>query len=275
MGKWTRRGFIAAGTVAGGALVVGVVLRPGNRNSKLAPLVAGDDEALVNAFVKVGADNRITAIVPHAEMGQGVHTALAQMLADEMDANWDMVRMLEAPGEPEYANYALGKGYILGDIKIPAALTPTIDGAFMQIAKAMDLQITGGSTSVRATGVYGMRVAGAAARQLLLEAAARQWSVPASELTADAGEILHAGSNRRAPFAEFAALAGELSPPAKPMLKSPDKFTIMGQSKPRLDAPAKVDGSASFGIDAAVPGMKYAAVLGAPVFGSRVAVGGW
>lgn len=270
MGKWTRRGFIAAGTVAGGALVVGVAIRPGNRNLKLAPLVAGEDEALVNAFVKIGTDNRVTAIVPHAEMGQGVHTALAQMLADELDANWDMVSILEAPGEPEYANFALGKGFLLGDANIPAALMPTLDGAFMQLTKAMDLQITGGSTSVQATGVYGMRVAGAAARQLLIEAAAQQWSVPVSELTASAGEIVHAGGSRRAPFAEFAALAGTLSPPSKPTLKTPDQFTLMGHSKPRLDVPAKVDGTASFGVDVIVPGMKYAAVLGAPVFGSKV-----
>ncbi|MCB1684140.1 MAG: molybdopterin cofactor-binding domain-containing protein [Pseudomonadales bacterium] len=270
MGKWTRRGFIAAGTVAGGALIVGVALRPGNRNSKLAPLVTGDGEALINTFVKVGADNTITVIAPHSEMGQGVHTALSQMLADEMDADWDLVRFLEAPGEPEFANYALGKGFVLGNMKVPAVLMPTVDGAFIQIAEAMDLQITGGSTSVQATGVHGLRVAGAAARQLLIEAAARQWSVPISELTAQSGQILHVASNRRAPFAEFAALAGTLTPPVNPVLKRPEQFTIMGQSKPRLDIPAKVDGSASFGIDVVLPGMKYAAVRGAPVFGSKV-----
>ena len=98
MGKWTRRSFIAVGTLAGGGLVVGVVLRPGNRLPDLAPLVTGEGEQLLNAFVKVGTDNRVTAIVPHAEMGQGVHTALAQMLADEMDADWSLVSVLEAPG---------------------------------------------------------------------------------------------------------------------------------------------------------------------------------
>ena len=90
MGKWTRRGFITAGTVAGGALVVGVAIRPGNRVEQLMPLVAESDEQLVNAFVKIGADNSVTAIVPHAEMGQGVHSALAQMVADELGADWDL-----------------------------------------------------------------------------------------------------------------------------------------------------------------------------------------
>ena len=89
MGKWTRRGFIAAGSVAGAALVVGVAIRPGNRNSRLSPLVAEGDEQLVNAFLKIDADNSVTAIVPHAEMGQGAHSALAQMVADELGADWD------------------------------------------------------------------------------------------------------------------------------------------------------------------------------------------
>lgn len=271
MGKWTRRGFIVAGAGVGGALVVGVVLRPGNRLPELSPMVTVDGETLINSFVKVGADNRVTVIVPHAEMGQGVHTSLTQMLADEMDAAWSQVAVELAPAEPEFANYALGKGFILGDADIPAALLPTLDGAFIKIAQAMNLQITGGSTSVQATGVYGMRVAGAAARQMLLNAASEQWSVPVAELVAKEGMILHAGSGRTEPFAQFVELAATLSPPAKPTLKTPDEFTLMGRSIARLDVPAKVDGSAMFGIDTDLPGMKYAAVLRSPVFGGTVA----
>ncbi|MEE8078423.1 MAG: molybdopterin cofactor-binding domain-containing protein, partial [Pseudomonadales bacterium] len=230
MGKWTRRGFIVAGVGVGGALVVGVALRPGNRLAELSPMVAGDGETLVNSFVKVGADNRVTVIVPHAEMGQGVHTSLTQMLADEMDAAWSQVAMELAPAEPEFANYSLGKGYILGDADVPAALLPTLDGAFIKIAQAMNLQITGGSTSVQATGVYGMRVAGAAARQMLLDAASEQWSVPAVELVAKEGMILHAGSGRTEPFARFVELAATLTPPVKPKLKTTAEFTLMGRS---------------------------------------------
>ena len=99
MGKWTRRGLITAGVVTGGALVVGVAIRPGHRAPKLAPLVTQDGEALVNVWVKIAPDNTVTAIVPHAEMGQGVHTALPMMLADELDADWSKVRMLEAPAD--------------------------------------------------------------------------------------------------------------------------------------------------------------------------------
>ncbi len=166
MGKWTRRGVIGAGVVAGGALVVGVAIRPGNRAQKLAPLVTEGDETLVSAWVKIDPSNHVTAIIPHSEMGQGAQTALTQMLADELDARWDDVSFIEAPAHDEYANFMMGKGYLLGPAKVPDVLVGTVDGTFIQIAKAMHLQITGGSVSVRATGQYGMRLAGAAAREM-------------------------------------------------------------------------------------------------------------
>jgi isoquinoline 1-oxidoreductase beta subunit len=122
MGKWTRRAFITTGVLAGGAVVIGVAIRPGNRAGKVAALIAGEDETVFNVWVKISPDNTVTAIIPHAEMGQGVHTTLAMMLADEMDADWDKVSMVEAPAHPEYANYALAKGYVAGDIDFPAFL---------------------------------------------------------------------------------------------------------------------------------------------------------
>ncbi len=270
MGKWTRRAFITTGVVAGGGLVVGVALRIGHRAPGLAPLVTSEGETLVNAWVKVGTDNAVTAIVAHAEMGQGVHTSLAQMLADEMDADWNLVSMLEAPAQKGYANYPLGRGFLMPGVDVPEILVPTLDGAFMQIARVMNLQITGGSSSVRATGVYGMRVAGAAAREMLLGAAADVWEVPVNELIARQSFIEHTASGRRAPFAEFAEAAASVTPPAKPALKKPEEFQLMGKSLPRFDIPAKVDGSARFGIDAEVPGMKYASILRSPVFGGRL-----
>ena len=111
LGKWTRRGLITAGVLAGGTLVVGIAIRPGHRAPKLRDVVADPDEALLNLWVKIGPDNRTTAIVPHAEMGQGVHTALAQMLADELDADWNLVDVEEAPAHEEYANHNLAKGF--------------------------------------------------------------------------------------------------------------------------------------------------------------------
>ncbi len=269
-GKWTRRGFITAGVVAGGTLAVGVALRPGHRTPELAGFVAAHDEHLVNTWVKIGPDNTITAIVPHSEMGQGAQTALAQMLADELDADWNLVRFMEAPAEDDYANYAVGRGFILGDAFHPEWLEPTIEGAFLQVTKALHLQITGGSASVRATGLHGMRVAGAAAREMLVQAAADAWKVPVSEIVTRNSTLNHAGTSRTSPYSDFAAAAAEFVPPSLPKLKTYDQFRIMGTNVQRMDIPAKVDGSAKFGIDASVPDMKYAALVAAPVLGSKL-----
>ena len=271
LGKWTRRGLITAGVVTGGALIIGIAIRPGHRAPRIRDLVANDEEALLNIWVKIAADNRTTAILPHAEMGQGVHTALAQMLADELDADWRLVDVLEAPAHEEYANYALPRGFLFGDADIPRALVGTVDGAFLKITQAMDLQITGGSFSIRATGLHGMRVAGAAAREMLAKAAAASWDVSERDLVLKESRISHPPSGRSASYAEFAAEAAHFAPSSKPRLKDPKAFTLIGTSVPRVDIPAKVNGSAAFGIDAQLPGLKIATVRGSPVFGGRVA----
>ncbi|MFK7955345.1 MAG: molybdopterin cofactor-binding domain-containing protein [Lysobacterales bacterium] len=268
MNKWSRRAFIGAGLAAGGVLVLGVAVRRGHRAPEMAALMAEDDESLLNLWVKIAPDNTITAIVPHSEMGQGAQTALAQMLADELDADWSQIQVEEAPAHKEYANYSLAKGFFVGDANIPKALLPTIDGAFLKITQMMDLQITGGSTSIRATGQYGMRVAGAAAREMLLQAAADAWGVAVGALKTEAGEVVH--DDHRAPYAEFAAAAAQLTPPVSPRLKAPDQFTLMGQPVKRFDIPEKTNGSAMFGIDAQVDGLAYATILQSPVFGSEV-----
>jgi len=164
MNKWTRRGFIAAGVTVGGALVVGVAMREGHRAPKLAGLVAGEGETLVNVWVKISQDNRITAIIPHSEMGQGVFTSLAQMLAEEMDADWSLVDFQQAPAHEAYANYPLGKAFLLGEPSLPGVIEDSLNGGLLRVAQSMSLQITGGSGSVRFTGQSGMRIAGAAAR---------------------------------------------------------------------------------------------------------------
>lgn len=271
MGKWTRRGFITAGVVAGGALLVGVAVRPGHRAPKLAKYVTDGDETLLSAWVKITPDNKITAIIPHSEMGQGVLTSLAQMLAEEMHADWDAVEVMEAPGIDEYANFLLAREFLTGDKNFPKLLMPTVDGAFMKITQSMGLQITGGSTSVRFTGAGGMRTAGAAARELIMDAAASQWEVPLSELRAEKSYVHHDKSNRSAPYAEFATEAAKHKPNLKPKLKARSEYEIVGTSRPRFDIPAKVDGTASFGIDVDIPGMKIATVKASPVHGNTVA----
>ena len=270
MGKWTRRAFITTGVLTGGALVLGVAIRPGNRAGKVKDMIAGEGDTVLNIWLKLNSDNTITVIVPHAEMGQGAHTTLPMMLADEMDADWKTVKMLEAPGNKEYANYALAKGFIMGGKEVPSILIGTVDGLFLTATKQMSLQVTGGSASVRCTGMHAMRVAGAAARAVLLEAAAEQWEVKIEELVVKDSYISHPASNRSEPFASFVEKAADLSQPAKPTLKSSEEFSIMGTSPPRFDIPAKVNGSAMFGIDAVLPNMKYATIMASPVFGARV-----
>jgi len=271
MRKWSRRAFITAGVLTGGAVVFGVATRRGNPAHKVASFMAGEDETLINVWLKISTENTITVVAPHAEMGQGIHTTLAMMLADELDADWNLVRMLEAPAHEEYANYALRRGYLAGDIEFPSFLIDTVDGYFLAKAKSASSQVTGGSTSTRFTGEFAMRVAGASAKAVLLQAAADAWDVETGSLRAERSHIVHDATGRRAPFAEFAADAARLSQPSAPVLKSPDQYTIMGTSVPRIDTPAKVDGSAMFGIDVALPDMKYATVKAAPVFGSSVA----
>ncbi|NNE03355.1 MAG: xanthine dehydrogenase family protein molybdopterin-binding subunit [Eudoraea sp.] len=270
MGKWTRRAFITTGVLTGGALVLGVAIRPGNRSGKVKDMIAGEGDTVLNIWLKINADNTITVIVPHAEMGQGAHTSLPMMLADEMDADWNTVTMLEAPGNKEYANYALAKGFIMGGKEVPSMLIGTVDGLFLTATKQMSLQITGGSASVRFTGMHAMRVAGAAARAVLLKAAAEQWEVDPEDLVVKDSYISHPESNRTGPFASFAEKAADLSQPAKPKLKSSEEYTIMGTSPQRLDIPSKVNGTAKFGIDAVLPNMKYATIMASPVFGARV-----
>lgn len=271
MGKWTRRAFITTGVLAGGALAVGVAIRPGHRAPKLAGMVTEGEEILVSSWVKIDPTNKVTLIAAHSEMGQGTHTALTQMLADEIDARWEDMAFMEAPAVDEYANGALGRGFLTAGVDFPKILVPTIDGLFDTVANFMHLQITGGSSSIRATGVYGVRVAGAAVREMLLRAAAESWGVDVSELDARDTHIVHPGSDRRAPFAEFAEAASAYTPSRTPALKDPSSFRYIGKHVPRRDIPAKVDGTARFGIDADVPGMKYAAVLAAPVFGAKLA----
>ena len=273
-GKWTRRAFIGAGILAGGGLLVGVAVRPGNPVAKLKPLVAGGQgEELVNSWVKIGPDNIITAIVPHCEMGQGAMSTIAQMLADEMDADWSKVRVMDAPADGNYSSVETVRMFLSPGLKGGEIMGPTYQGLFTQIASLAGAYITGGSSSVRSTGQNGMRIAGAAARQMLIAAAATEWGVAAGEIVTANSMLSHAKSGQSAPYAKFAVAAAEQKLPYQPKLKSAADFKLMGKSAQRLDIPAKVNGTALFGIDAGPAGeaVKYAAIKSAPVSGARVA----
>ena len=266
MGKWTRRAFIGTGALAGGGLVLGVagaIFAPSRHSVR-----PDDAEATgqLNTWILVTPDNIVTVIVPHCEMGQGAQTALAMMAAEEMDADWSLVRIKEAPALDEYANAYILHAYL----GAPALLERGYEYGMYRLARLAGLQITGGSLSVRTTGQYGMRVAGAAAREMLVAAAARQFGVSASECAVANSRVTHAASGKTATFGELAKAAVRESVPSHPALKDPDKYTLRRTAQPRRDMRSKVDGSAIYGIDFTTPGMLHAAVDIAPVFGGKL-----
>ena len=190
MGKWTRRGVLSAGVLGGTGLVIGIAVRPGNPTETAGHLVAGEGENLLHIYLKIDGDNRATAILPHSEMGQGAQTALTQMLAEEMDADWDLMRFEEAPANAEYANMALGRGYLFKGVDFPDVVVPTVDGLMLNLADAIGMQVTGGSMSIRTTGQYFLRAAGASVREMLVKTASKAWGVPESEIRT-AKSMLH------------------------------------------------------------------------------------
>jgi isoquinoline 1-oxidoreductase beta subunit len=268
MRKWTRRAFIGAGTLVGGGLtlgVAGVVLSP-SRHGVVSDDAA--DKGELTTWITVTPDNLVTILVPHCEMGQGSQTALAMMAAEDMDADWDLVRVKEAPALDAYANAYILRAFA-GD-SVPAPLARSFDYGTYRLLRWYGMQTTGGSTSVRGTGVYGMSIAGAAAREMLIAAAADRFGVSASECRANRSRVTHVASGRSASFGELATAAARLRVPANPVLKPPATYTIRRTARPRFDIPAKVDGSVVYGIDFTVPGMLHAAIDIAPVQGATL-----
>ena len=267
MGKWTRRAFIGAGSLVGGGFVLGVA------GVALAPsrhgLVSADaaEKGELTTWITVTPDNFTTILVPHCEMGQGSQTALAMMAAEEMEAAWDLVRIDEAPALDAYANAYLLRAFT-GD-SIPAPLGRAIDYGAYRLASWFGTQVTGGSMAVRGTG-FGMCIAGAAAKEMLLAAAAERFGVPVAECAAANSRVTHAASGRSASFGELAKAATAFPVPSNPALKDPDAYAIRRTGKQRFDIPPKVDGSVTFGIDFTLPGMLHAAVDIAPVQGGKL-----
>jgi isoquinoline 1-oxidoreductase beta subunit len=268
MGKWTRRAFIGAGGVVGGGFVLGVagIAFAPNRLGVVSEGAAARGE--LNTWITVTPDDIVTVLVPHCEMGQGSQTALAMMAAEEMDADWTMVRVKEAPALDAYANEYLVRAFAAGSI--PKPVMRGFDYGMYRLARWFALQVTGGSTAVRGTGVYGMTIAGAAAKEMLVAAAAQRFGVNASELSAKSSRVVHGASGRSATFGELASVAATLPVPTHPTLKAPDSYAIRRKARPRFDIPSKVDGSAIYAIDFQMPGMLYAAVDIAPVYGGKL-----
>jgi isoquinoline 1-oxidoreductase beta subunit len=229
-----RRGFLRACAAAGGGLALQFSF----------PLAAGAARASpateVNAWVVIHPDDRVVVRIARSEMGQGTYTALAQLVAEELDCDWAKV-------SAEFAspNEHIRRNRVWGSMS------------------------TGGSQGVRGSQDY-VRKAGAAAREMLLAAAAAQWKVPAGECTAQKGVITHARTKRRLRYGQVAAAAAKLPVPQDVKLREPKDWAVAGKPMPRLDIPDKVLGKPVFGTDVALPGMLHAAIAQCPVFGGRV-----
>ncbi len=266
--KISRRRFILSTAVVGGGVLIGYSATRPSKHRRANTELATGGERYVTAFLKIDPNNQVTVYVPHSEMGQGVHTSLAMMAADELDADWELINVEQAPAIDLFANGEVIKGFA-SEFGVPGFLQGLINVSAVKVAEIMNLQVTGGSSSVRYTGENAMRTAGAAARQMLIECAAARWAVAAEECTTELSHVHHNASGRSLSYGELASEAAELEPPKAPTLKDPSQFTIMGKAISRVDIPAKVDGSAQYGIDAHSEDMLYAALKLAPVFGTK------
>ncbi len=232
----SRRTFLATSAVAGGGLLIGLSL-PGSMRRVFAQEAAPAPKIVPNAFIRIAPDDTVTILLKHSEMGQGVFTSLPMVIAEELECDWRHVRCEHAPADIVYAH--------------------TVFRA----------QMTGGSTSTWES-FDQLRTAGAAAREMLIAAAAAKWEVPAGECRAENGFVLH--GQRRLRFGELAADAAKLRVPAAPKLKDPKDWKIIGRATHRLDSPVKVTGQAEFGMDVRRPGMLTALVARSPWFGGKV-----
>jgi isoquinoline 1-oxidoreductase beta subunit len=266
----SRRRFLLGGLAAGGALVVGWGLMPVRQRLRTArPLPVKDGAVALNGWVAINPDGSVSVVVARSEMGQGVHTALPMLLAEELDVPLAMVGLMQAPIDKIFSNVAVMRDMLPFH---PDERGNTRDGAqwvMAKVSRELGIMFTGGSTSVK-DAWEPMREAGAVARAMLVSAAAAAWHVPAAECATDAGFVSHR-SGRRASYASLAvAAAGIVIEPGQVKLKQPKDFKLIGTAQPRRDSKAKVNGSAAFGIDARPPGLLYAAVRMSPVLGGRL-----
>jgi len=233
----TRRGFLQAGAAAGGGLMLSLSLPFANGEAE----AAGADGFAPNAFIRIADDGQIVLTMPYVEMGQGSYTAIPMLIAEELEVDLKQVRLEHAPPDEKlYGNPSLG-----------------------------GVQATGGSNAIRGAWKP-LRQAGATARTMLVSAAAKRWNVDPASCRAQSGEVLHAPTGRSIKYGELAADAARTPVPESVALKRPEDFRLIGTPAKRLDAPAKVDGTAVYGIDVRPPGVKIATLAQSPVFGGRL-----
>jgi isoquinoline 1-oxidoreductase subunit beta len=236
----SRRALLTGGLAGGFLLAFHLPLRALPVNEPVQPPDDTAGKFAPNAFIRIDEAGKTTLVMPQVEMGQGIYTAVATILAEELDADFSSIALEHAPAnEKLYANPAFG------------------------------IQATGGSTSVRAFWSP-LRAAGATARAMLVQAAAQQWQVEPASCTTSNGEVTHKESGRKLSYGALAAAAGSQTPPKDVALKDPKDFVFIGKPLKRFDTPDKVNGKAVYGIDAILPEMKFATLAACPVFGGKV-----
>ena len=235
----SRRGLLKGGLAGGFLLAFHLPVRAANEPEQLPDNPEG--QFAPNAFIRIDHSGKTTLVIPQAEMGQGVYTAIPMILAEELDADFARVVLEHAPPNDKlYGN------------------------------PIFQVQVTGNSNSIRAFWKP-LRIAGAAARAMLVQAAAQQWQVDAASCSTSNGKVTHAASGRTLGYGDLADAASSLAVPQNPPLKDPKDFTLIGKPLKRLDTPAKTNGKAIYGIDAMLPGMKFATIAASPVFGGKIA----
>lgn len=265
-----RRTLLLGAALAGtGALVVGFRAWDASFDQAARRLVETPRDHLLAGWVLIGDDDTVTVLTPGVDVGQGAQTALAMMLAEELDADWAKVRVRSAPADEAFADCFLAEGYVLKGRSL-GPLQGVADMIFAEAARHMSLQMTGGSTAVAYTGQYGLRIVGAAAREMLVSAAAARLRADVTELETSDGTVVHRASGHVLRYGALAATAARQPVPARPKLKPRDRYTLVGRSVPRLDIPDKVTGALQYGIDMVLPDMRYAAIRSAPVHGGRL-----
>lgn len=267
----SRRQFLITGAAVSGGLLVGCG-KPAAADRLGGPdvLPVHDGEVALNGWVKIAPDGTVTVAVPRSEMGQGVLTSLPMLLVEELDARWDDVKVEQAPVAQIYANAALLLNVVPFASDDDGLLARLMRASVQRLGYALSLQVTGGSSSIR-DAWEPLRLAGATARAMLVQAAARRWAVAPAQCRVEAGQVIHTGTGARLGFGELAKEAASLTPPQDVAFKDPAQYRLIGKPVPRKDIPAKVNGSAVFGIDVKVEGMVHAAIAQPPVFGAKVA----
>ena len=232
-----RREFLKAGAALGGGLLISLYVPEFVPASRAADYAA--KPVALNAFVRISADESVTVISNHSEMGQGIYTSLPMLLNEELEADWAQIRVQSSPVDAVYNHTVFG------------------------------MMMTGGSTTTNSE-YDRFRKMGAMARMMLIAAAAQAWSVDPQTCHAEKGYVIHAASGRRASYGSLADAASRIEPPKDIPLKDPKDFTLVGKPMHRLDTPSKTNGTAQFGLDVYIPGMLTAVVARAPVFGGKV-----